>query len=109
MEFISIFFISLSILVLSYFLYTFKTSKRIHTLIEVLFLGVYFIILLVFIFPDLLIIIENIFGIKNAINFILYLSIFIAYFVIFLLYQKSEKQRVEITKLVREIAYLKRK
>jgi len=107
MVFVSIFFIILSILSIIYIITLFKTGKRFSVLFEILSIGVYTLVLLLFLFPNLLNLIEITFGISSGINFIIYLSIFIAYFIIFILYQKSEEQRVEITKLVREIAYLK--
>ena len=108
MDTISIFFIIMSIVVLAYLLYSFKTQKRTHILIEVFYLAAYSFVLAIFVYPDLLKIIETTFGIDSAINFFVYLSIFIAYAIVYYLYQKSEKQREEITKLVREISYLKR-
>lgn len=107
MEITSIFFVIASLFVIVYFFYVFKSSKRTHILVEIGFIGIYLIILLITIFPNLLGLIEKTFGINSALNFIVYLSVFVAYFIIFLLYKKSEEQRVEITKLVREIAYLK--
>jgi len=109
MEFISSFFIILSLIVLVYLIYTFKSKSRIHLLIELLFLGVYSLILIIFLFPQILNIFENIFGINSAINFFIYLSIFMLFFIVYYLYNEKEKQRIEITKLVREIAYLKAK
>lgn len=107
MDFISIFFILMSIVVITYMIYLFKTSKRLPVIIEIFYIGVYGFVFLIFLFPELLNIIESIFGIKSAINFFVYLSIFISYFIILVLYKKTEDQRVEITKLNRELAYLK--
>ena len=107
MDNLSLFFVLVSIIVLIYIIQIFRTSKRIPLLFEILFIGVYLCILLIFLFPQILPIIEGILGIDSAINFIIYLSIFVAYFLIFLLYKRSEDRRVEITMLVREIAYLK--
>lgn len=109
MDFISVFFIFLSLIVLMYILYILKKLKRFPLISEIFFLGTYIIILLLFLFPNTLLLIQNTFGINSAINFIIYLSIFILYFIIFILYKKTEDQRVEITKLVREIAYIKKK
>lgn len=63
--------------------------------------------MILFMFPQILRTIEDILGIQSAINFFIYLSIFILFLISYTLYQKSEKQRIEITKLVREISYLK--
>lgn len=108
MDFTSIFFIILSLIVILYFaLSMISDKKRPHLLIEGIFLVSYIFVMLIFFFPDILTAIEDFFGIQSAINFILYLSIFIAYLVIFMFYKTLEKRRVEITKLTREIAYLK--
>jgi hypothetical protein len=109
METISIFFILMSIVVLGYLIYTFKTLSRTHILIELFYLVAYSFVLAIFVYPNLLKVIERIFGINSAINFFVYLSIFLSYAIVYYLYQKSERQRQEITKLVREIAYLKKK
>lgn len=108
MEFITIFFTFLAVLVLGYILYTIKTNKRAPILLEVFYLGIYGIVFLIFLFPNLLNKIQDIFGIQSAINFIVYLSIFVSYFLILTLYRKTEDQRKEITTLTREIAFLKK-
>ena len=59
-------------------------------------------------FPSIAGFFEKLLGINSIVNFITYTSILIAYFIIFMLYQKSETQRIEITKLTREIAFLKK-
>ena len=103
-QFISIFFIGMSILVIGYLISLMKTNKRIHFLVEFFFISAYIIVMFIFLFPKSLRILETTFGISSAINFILYLSIFVAYFFLFLLYQKNEDLRREITKLTQEIA-----
>ena len=92
---------------LAYIFLSFRLQKRINLITEISFLCIYFIFLLVIIFPQSLRWFEKTFGVNSAINFIIYLSIFILFALIFMLYKKSENQRVEITKLTREIAYLK--
>lgn len=109
MEFISLFFILLSLIVLVYLGYLFKSKQRIHVIIEVFFVLAYLFVLIIFLFPQTLRLIESVLGIQSAINFIIYLSIFVAYFILFLLYNKTEKQRQEITKLTREIALMNKK
>lgn len=104
MDPISYIFSIMSFFVLAYLLYNFKTKKRRHLGIEFLFIGVYGLVLLLFIFPNILYTIERVLGIPSAINFFVYLSIFVAYLILFLLYTKSEKQRQEITELSRQIA-----
>ena len=108
MEFISIFFILLSIVVIGYVLYSAFHGKRVHLLFELFFLGAYCFVALIFLFPQILRVIENVLGIQSAINFIIYLSIFVAYFLLLLFYNKTEEQRQEITKLTREIALLRK-
>lgn len=109
MDFVTLFFVVLSVIVLGYFLFVFKSSVRIPLLVEVFFIAVYGIVLLLVLFPSLLGFIEETLGIGSAVNFIVYLSVFVLFFIVFVLYRKSEEQRLEITKLVREIAYLKKK
>lgn len=108
MGFTAIFFIIMSLLVVSYLIMLFKTKKRMPILLELFYIFIYTSIAIIYLFPKTLVFIERIFGIKSGINFIIYLSIFIAYLLIFKLYNKIEEQRLEITKLVREIAYLKK-
>ncbi len=108
MDFISIFFIIMSIVVMTYIYFLLKTKRRFSILIEIFYISIYSFVALIFLFPSILIFIENTLGIASAINFFLYLSIFVAYFLLFILYGKSETQREEITKLVREIAYIKK-
>ena len=92
---------------LAYLFLIFRLQKRINLISEIFFLCIYFFFLLIIIFPELLRWFEKIFGVNSAINFIIYLSIFILFALMFVLYKKSENQRVEVTKLTREIAYLK--
>ena len=107
MDFTSVFFILMSLLVIFYLIYIFKSDKRISLLFEIFYVGIYLIVGIIFLFPEILRAVENFLGIYSAINFIVYLSIFVAYLIILMLYYKIEEQRIEITKLVREIAYLK--
>lgn len=109
MEFISIFFILISLILVSYFAYLLLSGNRLHIIVELFFLVVYLSILIIFLFPQVLKLIEQTLGIRSALNFIIYLSIFVAYFIIFLLYNKTEKQRQEITKLTREIALMNKR
>lgn len=108
MDPISVFFIVLTVLVLLYFVYRFGAEARIPILYEVMALVVYFIVLIIVLFPSTLTFIENVFGITSALNFIVYLAIFVIYLLVFNLYKKTEDQRVEITKLTREIGFLRR-
>ncbi len=106
MDFISIFFIIMSIVTISYYFHVFKAQKRLPIIFEVFYVAVFGFVFLVFLYPNILNIIEDVLGIQSAINFILYLSIFVSYFLVFLLYTEKEKQRQQISKLVREIALL---
>jgi len=107
MDFISYFFIVLSLFAIGYVWYSSKSKRRISILVEVFFLAIYGIVLLIFIFPGLLKFFEVFFGISSAINFFMYLAIFVLFLIVYNLYQKIEEQRVEITKLVREISLMR--
>lgn len=104
MDFLTFFFVLLSIFVIVYIAVTFRTEKRMPILLEFFFITIYAFVFVIFLFPNTLKIIEELFGIASAINFIVYLSIFISYFLLFILYQKDENQRIEISKLNRELA-----
>ena len=103
----SVFFIIVSIVVISYFIYIFKNQKKLPVIFEIFFLGVYVMITIIFLFPKSIDFIEQALGIQSAINFITYLSIFVAYFIMFVLFKEKEAHRIEITELNREIALLK--
>ncbi len=105
-QFINIFFIVLSIFVLIYFLKVFLSNKRANLFLEFLFLGIYSLVIILFLFPNILVLIERVLGINSAINFFVYLSIFVLFLIVYSFYNKLEKQRIEITKLTREIAIL---
>ncbi|MFW5704357.1 MAG: DUF2304 family protein [Nanoarchaeota archaeon] len=107
MDFTTILFILLNLFVLVYIIKLFLQNKRIHIVSELLFGLIYSLVLLIVLFPQILTIIENVFGIQSALNLIIYLSIFVAYFLIFNLYNDKETLRAEITKLTREIALMK--
>lgn len=105
MDFLTIFFVTFSLIIILYLYSISKIHKtRVPIFVEIFFIGAYFFVLLIFLFPDFLNVIEVILGIQSAINFIVYLSIFVSYFLIFLLYKKTEDQRIELTRLNREVA-----
>lgn len=106
---ITFFFIILTIFILIYIIYSFKIKTRIPILIEFFFILIYSIIFVILLNPSILNIIENILNIDSAINFIIYLSIFLSYFIIFLLYKKTELQREDITKLNTNLAFTNHK
>jgi hypothetical protein len=109
MDVITVFFSILSIIVLVYLGFILTSKKRLPVFIEVFYVFAYFFVLLVVLFPSLLEFIENSSGINNVLQFLVYLSIFVAYFMILLLFKRNEELRAEITKLVREIALMERK
>jgi hypothetical protein len=109
LSFVNLFFILMSILVLVYLFYTYKSGKRINIWLEIFYILGYIFILLIFLFPSILNFLKYFFGIKSPVNFFLYLAIFVLFIITYNLYQKTEKQRIEITKLTREIAFLKNK
>jgi hypothetical protein len=104
MELVTIMFILFNLGILVYILNHIKTKKRIHNLIEVFFLFIYFCLILILIFPNILTFVEEILNISSALNLMIYSSIFLAYLFIYNLYSKIETQREEITKLNRELA-----
>jgi len=106
---ITIIFVFFNIVILGYIFNHIRTKKRVHNLVEIFFVFIYICLTIILIFPQLLIVIEDVLNISSAINFIVYLSVFVAYFLIFILYGRIESQREDITNLVREIALLNRK
>ncbi len=102
-------FILLSCCILGYLIYSFKTQKRTHILIEVIILGIYLFTLCYAFFFTFFQKIFSILGIPNPTIFFVYLSIFFLFFICFILYKKMEEQRIDITKLVREIAFINHK
>lgn len=104
----SIFFIIMSVFVLGYIIQTFRTQKRMPIILELFFISAYAFVFMIVLFPNILQIFEQLLGISNALNFIVYTSILVAYFMLFILYQKDEVQRVQISKLNREIGILRK-
>lgn len=109
MEFVSVFFVVLSVLVLGYLAYLYKSGRRLPVIFELIFMGAYGFVLVGVLFPSVLDFFGRLLGISSVVNFVVYLSVFVAYFLIFVLYQKDEKQRIEITRLTREIALMRGK
>lgn len=104
METISIFFVTMSIIVLAYLVLRVRDKNRMPLMVELFYLVAYAFIIIIFLFPGILSWIEDVFGLASAINFFVYLSIFLGYLMIFILYQKTERQREQISILSREIA-----
>jgi small membrane protein len=60
------------------------------------------------IFPDISVFIAKLLGIGRGVDFIVYSSIGLMFYLIFRLYIKLEDLEQEITKLVREISFIKK-
>ncbi len=99
--FMSVFFILMSIIMIIYLLYSFK---KVNIYFEIGFILIYILIILISVFPSLLNLIESITSIHSSINFIIYSSIFFIFFLLSYLYKEKENHRVEITKIIQEIA-----
>lgn len=104
----TIIIIIFSVLALIYVLTFLKSRKRLHLIVELFFILFFLGVILIALFPSLAKFFETLLGVNSIVQFITYTSILFAYFIIFMLYQKSETQRVEITKLTREIALLRK-
>ena len=96
-----------SVIALVYVLTFLKSRTRLHLIVEIFFILFFVSAILVVMFPQIATFFENLLGINSIVQFITYTSILIAYFIIFMLYQKLETQRVELTNLTREIAFIK--
>ncbi len=108
MTIITIIFILLNLGILTYILNHIRTKKRIHNLIEVIFIFIYSGFTIILIFPKILTFIEDLLNIPSALNFIIYISIFLSYLFIYSLYGRIESQREDITKLNRELALMQK-
>ena len=106
MEVILLIFAVLSLLVLIYLWFILYSRKRLPIFLEVFYVFIYSFILLIVLFPKIISAIELNFGINNLLQVLVYLSIFVAYFLILLLFKRNEELRSEITTLVREIALI---
>jgi hypothetical protein len=109
MDLTNIIFIILSLVVLIYLFYIFKTKKRISILIEFLSLLIYLFIFLYSFFYSFFQNLFSLIGINNPSIFFVYLGIFFLFFICLSLYRITESQRIEITKLVREISFINNK
>jgi hypothetical protein len=80
------------------------------TIIELFFwLGIWGGLIVVVFFPGLTSYIAELVGIGRGIDVIIYTSIGLLFYMIFRLYVKLEDSEKEITRLVREIALMKKK
>lgn len=96
-----------SVIALVYVLTFLKSRTRLHLIVEIFFILFFVAAILVVIFPGIAAFFERLLGVRSIVQFVTYTSILMAYFIMFMLYQKLETQRVEITNLTREIAFLK--
>ena len=72
---------------------------------EFLFWNVIWIAVLIFAFvPGISTLLANLFGIGRGVDFLLYISVVVLFYLIFRLYVKTEKTEQEITRLVSHIA-----
>ena len=109
LDFSKLLFLLLCIFILIYLIYIFKTKKRFPILVEVSYIGFYgFIILYTFFYSFFQTIFKKI-GISNPSLFFVYIAICLIFLIFLMLYRKTEEQRVEITKLVSEIAIINKK
>jgi hypothetical protein len=60
-------------------------------------------------FPDLITKVANFIGVGRGVDVIIYISIGTLFYLIFRLYVKLEESQQELTVIVRELAYLKKK
>ena len=90
-----------------YIVYSVVSKKRLHTMYELSLAKVLILIILLSLFPQILFFIDSIIGIVNLVLIIFGIWIIVLFIIIFEMYRKVEFQRQEITKLVREVAFLK--
>ncbi|HLP79787.1 MAG TPA: DUF2304 domain-containing protein [Acidobacteriota bacterium] len=102
----SIFFVIFCITIIMYMFSIIKTGKRMPIIFELFFATIFSAIAILFLFPSILPRLELALGLSSAINFIIYTSIFVAYFLLFVVYRENEKHRIEITKLTQQVSFL---
>jgi small membrane protein len=103
--------------IIAFIFVTFAASRAILrakdkkiTLIELLFwLGIWGGLIVVVFFPGLTSYVADLVGIGRGIDVIIYTSIGLLFYMIFRLYVKFEESEREITRLVREIALMKKR
>ncbi|MFT4244220.1 MAG: DUF2304 family protein [Candidatus Woesearchaeota archaeon] len=94
-------------ILISYLLYKKIYKKKLHLLYEISLLKIYILIILLSLFPQILEFIEVQIGIVNIVLTFAIIWILILFIIVFELYKIIEFQRQEMTKLVREVAFLK--
>ena len=87
-----------------------RARDRKISLGELIFwLGVWGGLIFVVFFPDVLSSVANLVGIGRGIDVIIYTSIAVLFYMLFRLYVKLEDTERHVTRLVREISFMKRK
>jgi hypothetical protein len=99
----------ISLFAVGYLWFVVKTNKRLPVLSEILIIGVYVFVIVYAFFYSQFQTFFGFFGIKNPSMFFVYLGVLLLFFVCFYLYRRVEEQRIEITNLTREIAFVNHK
>lgn len=99
--------IFITLILIIYVTYRFFSKKKLHILYEISLLKIYIIAILLILFPQIIEFIETTFGVVNVILTILTIWILILFIIVFEMYRVIDFQRQEMTKLVREVAFLK--
>ncbi|MBN1376941.1 DUF2304 family protein [Candidatus Woesearchaeota archaeon] len=108
MEIIQVLVIIFAVYLIVKVIFNFKREKI--SLSEFIFWEILWILLIILaVFPRNFNTIAEKIGVSSIFNLIVYISIILLFFLIYKLYIKSEEQREEITKLVREITLKKKK
>ena len=94
-------------ILISYLLFKKFYKKKLHLLYEISLLKIYILIIILSLFPQVLEFFEINIGVVNIILTILIIWILLLFIIVFELYKMIEFQRQEMTKLVREVAFLK--
>lgn len=90
-----------------YIVYSVVSKKRLHAMYELSLAKVLILIIVLSLFPQILFFIDSVIGIVNLVLIIFGIWIIVLFIIVFEMYRKVEFQRQEITKLVREVAFLK--
>ncbi|MCH8519525.1 MAG: DUF2304 domain-containing protein [Nanoarchaeota archaeon] len=105
---INVFIIIFATIILGlYILYRIFSGKRLHVLYEISLLKIYVLVMVLSLFPQILEFIELSVGVVNVVLAILVIWILVLFVVVFEMYRVVDFQRQEMTKLVREVAFLK--
>ena len=87
-----------------------RAKDRKLTLVELLlWIGIWSGLLFVVFFPKVVVFIADFIGVGRGVDFIIYTSLGLLFYLVFRLYVKIEEQEIELTKLVREIALMNKK